>query len=163
MEEADFKFSKPKLNSICQKGFSLIEVTISMVVCLVVMLGLVTVFTFAVSFNAGNNSRSQALAIMQQQVELSRSAKFTRNKTDDGSSRFDLTGGVKSPLIVSGADGGRFRVQISVDDDPTTSAIDTDSATTLKEIAIAVTLDSPSPGWQTAIPAKVILRRTRAN
>ncbi len=156
-----FKNSKANKNS--QIGFSLVEVTIAMVVCLVVMLGLVTVFTFAVSYNAGNNSRSQALAIMQQQVELARSAKFTRNKTDPPGSKFDMSGGVKTPQIVNGADGGRFRVEISVDDDPTTPAIDINSATTLKEIIISVTLDSPSPGWQTAIPAKVVLRRTKAN
>ena len=152
-----------QLSKKFQNGFSLVEVTIAMVVCLVVMLGLVTVFTFAVSYNAGNNSRSQALAIMQQQVELARSAKFTRNRTDNDPSRFDLTGGTKAAKIINGADGGRFRVEISVDDDPTTPIIDVNTATTLKEIIISVTLDSPSPGWQTAIPAKVIMRRTRAN
>ncbi len=157
------KLNKMGVEKRHQNGFSLVEVTIAMVVCLVVMLGLVTVFTFAVSYNAGNNSRSQALAIMQQQVELARSAKFTRNKTDNDPSRFDLTGGTKAAKIVNGADGGRFRVAISVDDDATTPAIDVNSTTTLKEIIISVTLDSPSPGWQTAIPAKVILRRTKAN
>ncbi len=154
-----------------QKGFSLVEVTIAMVICLVVMLGLVTVFTFAVSYNAGNNSRSQALAIMQEHVELARSAKFTRNKTDDGSSRFDLTGGTKTPFKVNSADGNKFIVQVVVDDDYACPGIQPDTAfcassvqpATLKEVTISVTLDSPSPGWQTAIPAKVILRRTRAN
>lgn len=163
IEKNYLEFGKQKVNKLGQNGFSLVEVTIAMVVCLVVMLGLVTVFTFAVSYNAGNNSRSQALAIMQQQVELARSAKFTRNKTDDDPNRFDLTGGTKAAKIINGADGGRFRVDISVDDDPTTTAIDTNSTTTLKEIIVSVKLDSPSPGWQTAIPAKVILRRTRSN
>ena len=163
IDENHLKFNKMRVEKKYQKGFSLVEVTIAMVICLVVMLGLVTVFTFAVSYNAGNNSRSQALAIMQQQVELARSAKFTRNKTDPPGSKFDMSGGVKTAKIINGADGGRFRVEISVDDDPTTPAIDINSATTLKEIIISVTLDSPSPGWQTAIPAKVVLRRTKAN
>lgn len=162
-EENAFKSDKLEANKASQNGFSLVEVTIAMVVCLVVMLGLVTVFTFAVSYNAGNNARSQALAIMKQQVELARSAKFTRNNTDGPTKDFDLNGGTKTPKIISGADGGRFRVVTSVDDDPTTPAIDVNSSTTLKEIIISVTLDSPSPGWQTAIPAKVILRRTKAN
>ena len=163
VEKNHLESDRPKTIELYQNGFSLIEVAVSMVVCLVVMLGLVTVFTFAVSYNSGNNSRSQALAIMQQQVELARSAKFTRNKTDDAGSKFDITGGTKFPFVINGADGGRFRVEILIDDDPTTTNIDVNSATTLKEITISVKLDSPSPGWQTAIPAKVILRRTRAN
>ena len=163
IKERFLKSGKSKSDKACQNGFSLVEVTIAMVICLVVTLGLVTVFTFAVIYNTGNNSRSQALAIMQRQVELARSAKFTRNKTDDGTKLFDITGGIKTSKTTTGEDGRTFRIDVSIDDDPSTSAIDVNSATTLKEIVISVELDSPSPGWQTAIPAKVVLRRTRAN
>ena len=149
-----------------EDGFSLVEVIIALVVFLIVMLGLVVVFTYAVNYNSGNNSRAQALAVLQQQVELSRSAKFTRNKTDDATTLFDMTGGTKTPKTVTSADGNRFKIQTVIDDDPSTTAVDVvvpPTAATLKEITITVTLDSPTPGWQTSVPAKVVLRRARAN
>ncbi len=62
----------PKNNDIGQSGFSLIEVVLALVILLVALLGVFLSFTYAISYNAGNNSRSQALAILQQQVEKMR-------------------------------------------------------------------------------------------
>jgi type II secretory pathway pseudopilin PulG len=149
-----------------------------MVIFLIALLGVFVTFTYAVNYNAGNNSRAQALAILQREVELFRSAKFTPNTTDsytpvstvpdDG--RRDLTGGVKPTRVVKAADGNRFRVMVVVDDDPFTPnapnspQIDaTNKSVTMKELSISVTLDSPTPGWQTSVPATVVLRRVRAN
>jgi len=159
-----------------QKGFTLVEVTIAMVIFLIVLLGVFVTFTYAVNYNAGNNSRAQALAILQREVELFRSAKFTPNTTDSVTStspddgRRDLTGGVKPTRVVTAADGNRFRVSVVVDDDPFTPnapnspQIDaTNKSVTMKEISISVMLDSPTPGWQTSVPATVVLRRVRAN
>jgi prepilin-type N-terminal cleavage/methylation domain-containing protein len=139
-------------------GFTLIEVIIAMVILMIVLLGVFVSFTYAVNYNAGNNSRSQALAVLQQEVELLRSAKFTPSITDA-----NLLGGVQASRVVSSADGNRFRVQITIDDDPFTAGVQTDTTKTLKEIALTVTLENPTPGWQTAVPAMVILRRVRAN
>jgi prepilin-type N-terminal cleavage/methylation domain-containing protein len=141
-----------------EDGFSLIEVIIAMIILLVALLGVFLTFTYAVNYNAGNNSRSQALSILQQQVELLRSAKFTPGDTDP-----TLAGGTKTPLIITAADGSRFRVEITVDDDPFTAGVQVDTTKTLKEISITVTSESPTPGWQTAIPATVFLRRVRSN
>ena len=147
-----------------QKGFTLVEVAIAMVILLVALLGVFVTFTYAINYNAGNNSRAQALAVLQQQVELCRSAKFTPEVMDGSSSVFDLTGGTKATKTVTSADGGRYLVDVKVDDDPsTTTVIDTNSLKTIKEITIKVTLDRPTPGWQTSLPATVVLRRVRAN
>lgn len=139
-------------------GFSLIEVIIAMTILMVVLLGVFGSFTYAVNYNAGNNSRSQALAVLQQEVELLRSAKFTPQITDT-----NLLGGEQAPRPVSSADGNRFLVTIKVDDDPFTDGIQIDTTKTLKEVTLTVTLENPTPGWQTAVPATVILRRVRAN
>jgi len=141
-----------------ERGFSLIEVIIAMIILLVALLGVFLTFTYAVNYNAGNNSRSQALSILQQEVELLRSAKFTPGVTDE-----TLTGGTKTPKIITSADGSRFRVDIVVDDDPFASGVQTDTTKTLKEISVTVTSESPTPGWQTIIPARVFLRRVRSN
>lgn len=139
-------------------GFSLVEVSIAMVVLMIVILGIFVAFTFAVNFNAGNNSRAQALAVLQQEVELIRAAKFTMNRTDP-----NLDGGVKPTRIVTSADGNRFRVDVVIDDDVTVSGVQTDLNSKMKDITVSVTLDRPTPGWQTSVPSGVLLRRSMSN
>jgi prepilin-type N-terminal cleavage/methylation domain-containing protein len=139
-------------------GFSLIEVIIAMIILLVALLGVFLTFTYAVNYNAGNNSRAQALSILQQEVELLRSAKFTPGVTDAA-----LAGGEKTAKIITAADGSRYRVNITVDDDPFVANVQIDATRTLKEITVTVTSESPTPGWQTAVPATVFLRRVRSN
>ncbi len=141
-----------------QKGFTLVEVVIAMLVLMIAIMGVFMSFTYAVNYNAGNSARSDALAIMQQEVETIRAAKFTPAITDS-----TLTGGTKTPKPVTGSSQNKFRVEIFVDDDPYTNGIQVDSTKTIKEIEVRVTLDSPTPGWQTAVPARVVFQRVRAN
>jgi type II secretory pathway pseudopilin PulG len=148
--------AEEKLSS--EDGFSLVEAVIAMVILLIVVSGVFATFAYAVNYNAGNNSRQQALAVLQQEVELMRSAKFTPTVTDAV-----LTGGTKATKIVTSADGYSFKVQTTVDDDPLSNGIQIDTTKTIKEITVTVTLNSPTPGWQTAIPATIVLRRVQAN
>jgi prepilin-type N-terminal cleavage/methylation domain-containing protein len=143
-----------------ESGFSLIEVTIAMIILLVALLGVFVTFAYAVNYNAGNSSRAQALTVLQQEVERMRSAKFTSGGTDDL-----LMGKLKTTRTVTSVDNNRYRIAVTIDNNPSTPAIDTDESLkpTLKEITVEVTLDSPTPGWQTAVPATVILRRVKGN
>jgi type II secretory pathway pseudopilin PulG len=152
---------RKKTHKTSEEGFSLLETTAAMVIFLVATLGVYTAFTYSVSYNAGNSSRSQALSVLQQKVEQLRSAKFTPGKTDP-----ELTGGVKTPETLTAPDGSPFRVETTIDDDPFTEGVQIDStnkAVTLKEITVKVVLDRPAPGWQTAVPAVIVLRRVRGN
>ena len=152
-----------------EDGFSLIETVIAMIILLIVVSGVFATFAYAINYNAGNNSRSQALAVLQQEAELMRSAKFTPTTTDNytpgtpDDGRRDITGGTKASRVVTSANGFSFKVQTTVDDDPFTAGVQVNSSTTLKEITITVTLNSPTPGWQTAVPATIVLRRVQAN
>ena len=151
----------PHLKDEGKAGFTLVEVACAMVIILITLLGVVFVFTYAINYNAGNNSRAQALAVLQQEVEQMRAAKFTPTITDAS-----LAGGTKASKAVTSPTGSRFTVDVVVDNDPLTSGIQDDTATpspTLKEIKVTTKLENPSSGWQTAIPATIILRRTRAN
>lgn len=140
-------------------GFTLIEVVVALVIITVALLGVFATFTYAINYNAGNNSRAQALSVLQQEVEQIRSAKFTPYSTDAA-----LTGGVKPVKTVISADGSVFKVQIDVDNNPVVSGVQDESVpTSIKEIKVTVTLAAPTPGWQTAVPATVVLRRTRGN
>lgn len=141
-----------------ENGFSLIEVIIAMMVFLVVLLGVFVTFVYAINYNAGNNARSQGLTVLQREAELIRSYKYTPTFTDA-----NLTGGTKTPKSTASEDGNKFKVQVVVDDDPFTSGLQVNPSTTIKEVSITVSLESPTPGWQTAVPTTVILRRVRAN
>jgi prepilin-type N-terminal cleavage/methylation domain-containing protein len=160
------------VDEVSQSGFTLIETTVALVIILIALLGVFYTFTYAILYNAGNATRAQCLVTLQQEVELIRAAKFTPGNVDNNTPLSascrtdglrDLTGGVKTPCEVAAPNGGVFRVDTTVDDDPFTDGIQVDATSTIKEITISVNLAAPSPGWQTAVPATVILRRTRGN
>jgi type II secretory pathway pseudopilin PulG len=148
-----------------ESGFSLVEAIVAMLILLIALLGVFMTFTYAINFNAGNYARSQALVVLQREVELMRSGKFTPGVTDQGPypDKPDLRGGVQSPRSVQTADGNRFSVNITVDDNPATTAVDVNPNSTLKHITIVVSSEAPTPGWQSAIPATVVMRRVRSN
>lgn len=138
-------------------GFSLVEVTIAMVILLVGLLGVSVTYTSAVSYNAGNNARLQSLAILQQEVEQIRNARFTPTNTDTA-----LLGGIK-PTRPETRDGNTYQVQIIVDDDPFTGNVQINPNKTLKEITVLVFSENQAQSWVSAVPATVTLRRVRSN
>ena len=141
-----------------ESGFSLVEVTIAMLVLLVGLLGVTLSYSWSVKFNAGNNLRMQSLAILQQKAEQFRTAKFTSVVTDTV-----LLGGVKTPETVTTADGNKFTIEITVDDDPYAANVQVDQSKTLKSITITVSGENHTQTWITAMPATVNLRRVRGN
>jgi prepilin-type N-terminal cleavage/methylation domain-containing protein len=144
-----------------ESGFSLIEVSVAMVIILIALLGVVSSFTYAITYNAGNNSRAQALAVLQEEVERLRSLKFTPGVTDPG-----LQGGVHATRTVTSPNGGTFVISIFIDNDPAVANIQTDSDVpnpSIKEIEVRVQLQSPDLGWQSAVPAIIVMRRVRGN
>jgi prepilin-type N-terminal cleavage/methylation domain-containing protein len=170
-----------------QDGFTLIEVIISMVILLIVVLGAFSMLVAAINLNAGNKARSQATAVLQQEVERYRSAKFNSTTTDSLESPIspdlcrldglrDLRGRERSECLVIANDGsGRtYTVSSVVDNQPSVHDIQTESYSckspqdvvipcTIKEITIEVHLAEPNPGWQTAVPVRAIFRRVRGN
>ncbi|HEY8562635.1 MAG TPA: prepilin-type N-terminal cleavage/methylation domain-containing protein [Pyrinomonadaceae bacterium] len=151
-------FFTNKLKKSKEAGFSLVEVTIGLVIFMIAVLGVFGAFGYSINYNSGNSSRAQALALLQQKVERMRSLTFVPQGADA-----ELKGGEKAPQVVPGMDGQKYSIQVTVDDDPFTPGIDIDDSTTFKEISVTVTLESPTPGWQTSVPATVILRRVRGN
>lgn len=144
-----------------ESGVTLVETTCALVIILIALLGVAFSFTYAINYNAGNQARSQGLAILQQEVEQMRAAKFTPFLTDTS-----LSGGVKTDRTVTTQTGIPFTVRISVDNDPLTAGVQNDvdvPIPTIKEVTISAQLASPAPGWQVAVPSTVILRRVRAN
>jgi len=153
-------------------GFTLVEVIIALVILMISVMGIFAVFAFATVYNTGNSMRSQALSILQREVEMIRSAKFTPTitdnytpgATDDG--RRDLRGGTKTPRTVTAVNGTTYTVETIVDNDPFTTGVQNDTDVPnprLKEITLTVTPQSNNSGWVVANPVRVVFRRVRAN
>lgn len=163
----------------------MIEVVISLVVIMIALLGVFSALTYAITYNAGNKSRSQTLAVMQQEVERYRAAKFNTSTTDSYASPADpqpcrtdglrdLRGRPASTCRVTSIDNSQFEVTSSVDNAPMITGVQDETyvclspqganvACAIKEITIEVKLAAPSPGWQTAIPVRTVLRRVQGN
>lgn len=156
-----------------ESGFSLIEVVIALLILFVAILGVFAAFTYSTTYNTGNSRRSQALSVLQREVELLRSAKFLPQPrgadsvtaspgADDG--RRDLTGGTKPVRQVRAADGTTHLVAIVVDDDPYVDGVQTDPLKHLKEIRVTVTpMGSDATSWETGYRTTAVFRRARSN
>jgi len=160
-------------------GFTLIEMVIALVILFIAVMGVFAAVTYATKYNRGNSQRSQALSVMQREVELLRSAKFTPTvvsnfttptptcaSVDDGSR--DITGGDKADQMRCGIDGTQYIVKTKVDDIQFTPG--PSPVPSLKEITITVTPVSPEgqtkagqTSWVLGNPIRVVFRRVRAN
>ena len=141
---------------------SLVETTIALVIIMIALLGVVHAFTYTVAFNAGNAVRSEALAILQEEVETMRAAKWTSSGMVNVVAG---TGPTCDPVITNRAsnNGGVFEIERSVDDDPLTEGCQVDATTQLKEITVTVRPPITNRAWQFAVPITVVFRRTRGN
>jgi prepilin-type N-terminal cleavage/methylation domain-containing protein len=128
-----------------QKGFTLIETSIAMVIMMVAGLGVISLFTYSIGFNSGGNDRAVAISIAQQHIEQLRSVKFTDAILNVSAAT------VLAPDTIS--NGRTYRVTRTV----TGSNNDVSGNPTLKTITIRV--DPVSPGWA-GFP--VILRTIRS-
>jgi Tfp pilus assembly protein PilV len=123
-----------------QKGFTLIETTVAMVVMMVGGLGVAAVFVYAIKNNSGARDRAVALAVAQQQVETLRNLPFS-------DPALTATPTTVIPVIVSSV-GRTYSV--------TTTIVNTTS--TIKTIQIQVTPKLSDRGWAST-PVQINLQR----
>ncbi len=128
-----------------ERGFTLIETSIALVIMMVAGLGVLSLFTYSIGYNSGGNDRAVAISIAQQQIEQLRSAQFTDSILNVSAAT------VLTPDTIS--NGRTYRVTRTV----TGSNNDTGGNPTLKTITIQV--DPMSSGWA-GFP--VILRTMRS-
>ena len=128
-----------------ERGFTLIETSIALVILMVAGLGVASLFTYSVRYNTGANDRALALSVAQQQIEQLRSVPFTDSLLNVTSAT------VLTPNTVS--NGRTYRVTKTVSG----SNNDVNGNPTLKTITIQV--NPVSSGWA-GLPA--ILRTIRS-
>jgi prepilin-type N-terminal cleavage/methylation domain-containing protein len=60
-----------------QRGFTLVETSIAMVIMMIAALASVSLFAYSIKFNSGASDRELAMAVAQQQMEQLRSVSFS--------------------------------------------------------------------------------------
>ena len=127
-----------------ERGFTLIETAIALVVMMVMALASVSLFTFAIKYNTGANDRALALAIAQQRMERLRRTSFS-------DATFDTP-----TLTESCPSAGRpYSVVTTI-----CSTSDCGGSAVLKLITVRVTPSAPSGGQWSGTAATIITKRS---
>ncbi|MEJ7576467.1 MAG: prepilin-type N-terminal cleavage/methylation domain-containing protein [Pyrinomonadaceae bacterium] len=116
-----------------ERGFTLVEVSISLVVMMVVGLGVASLFFYSITNNTSAADRELSMAVAQTRMEELRNVAFT------DASLAATNGTQENPNPVVG--GRTYRVTKTVVDSPT-------SPPTTKTITIQVEPLSAGPAWQ---------------
>ena len=137
------------LRSPCDRGFSIIEATIAMLLMMIVALGTASLFSFSIYNNSGGSDRAVSLALAQQAMEGLRGATFNGTTTDA-----QLNAGT---VVQNGVlrDGRSFRVTKTI----------VDTAPALKTITITVSSQAITTGWAAGAGGTITLisQRSRAD
>jgi type II secretory pathway pseudopilin PulG len=139
-------------------GFTLVEVLIAASIMIILCVGTLSVFSYAVKINAGNNLRSQALTVLQAETEYYRSLKFVRNTS---SSNPLLNAGTYTRPQRTSADGTVFNITVTITNESPTGSADADC--TLKQITVDSVMANPQPGWLANLRTKLTILRVRLN
>ena len=83
-----------------ERGFTLVETSISMVVMMVAGLAVSSLFAFSMQNNVGGNERALAMAVAQQQLEQLRSVTFEDTTMTVGTTTATISNGDKNYSVV---------------------------------------------------------------
>ena len=137
-------------------GFTLLEACIALLLMMVVALGSASLFSFSIYNNSGGSERATSMAMAQEALERLRSAEFSSTTTDAS-----LAGGttVQNGVV---RDSRTYTLTRTIDDDPTTAAVDVNVASNLKTITVAVMPERIGGGWAFGAGGTVTLITQRA-
>jgi type II secretory pathway pseudopilin PulG len=132
---------------------------------IILCVGILSVFTYVVRINRGENFRMQTLSVLQQEVEYYRSLKFVPNNSPN-----ELNGGTYNNVRTrTSADGRVFNITVTIDNDPYAAGIQVnaqvpDTACTFKEITITATpVVAESVGSWAGTQQTISIQRVRYN
>jgi type II secretory pathway pseudopilin PulG len=152
-------------------GFTVVEVILAGSIMIILCVGTLSVYSYAVKINLGNNVRSQAQSVLQKQIELYRSAKFVPNHTDN----ILLAANNPQTSTVDSLPGDprniKFDVTVNIDNTPYAAGVPTAEVDgsgnpyLFKEININVVPHEAGlrQGWLANIGATVTFQRVRSN
>ena len=135
-----------------ERGFTMIETAIALVVMMIVGLGAASLFFFAAQNNIGANDRELAMAVAQKRMEWLRSITFSETNRDLAYAY--PNGGLKAtnaPVVETTTSGGRpYQVTTSitdVDTDQENTATSNAIPATTKTITVQVKPLGAGPSW----------------
>lgn len=128
-----------------ERGFTLIETTISMVVMMVAGLAVSSLFVFSTQNNVGGNERALSMAVAQQQMEQLRTVNFEDTALNAGT----------TDTAVRSADRN-YTVVKTITDETNADG----SSRQLKRISITVTPQGGGRGNWTRMPVTVVALRS---
>jgi type II secretory pathway pseudopilin PulG len=140
-------------------GFTLIEVMVAGVLMIILAVGLLSVTSYAVKLNSGNNIRVQAQSALQAEAEYYRSLKFVPVGSDAALNANTYT----RPNRVT-ADNSNFAITVQIINKNLVNGSASNNATaTLKEITINATPVPARTGWLANLNTNLTIQRVRAN
>lgn len=149
-----------------ERGFTLIETAIALVIMLVLALGAAALFAFSVYNNSGGDDRAQTLALVQQELESLRHAKFSLSGTDAilaaGNRVKIVRHGGQNPQDAQDPTARPYRIVTTIDDNPATQSLDVNSLSTLKSITVTVTPLGSGQTWAIGNAGAVTVMTLRA-
>jgi len=131
-----------------QRGFTLVETSIALLVMMVGALGISSLFVFSMQNNVGGSERALAMAVAQQQLEQLRSITY-----EDAA----LTAGTTTRTVTTGT--RNYTVQKTVADELNPG----NTPKQLKRITITVTPQAGGPRWLNTPVVLVSFRSTLAS
>lgn len=131
-----------------ERGFTLIETSISMVVMMIAGLAVSSLFVFSLQNNVGGGERALAMAVAQQQLEQLRSVTYEDATLNDGTTNSTVRNGERGYTVVK-------TITAETNDDG--------SSKQLKRITIVVTPTDGVPIWTRSSVTLVSLRSSLAS
>ena len=136
-----------------QRGFTLLEAAIALVILMVIGLGIASLFTYSISANTRADDRELAMAIAQKRMEWLRTIPFTTQTRGvaysypNGGLAATATAGVSETVTNAGRS---YTVTTTIQDLNFVPTGNPDAgAPTLKQIQISVTPVSATTGFET--------------
>jgi Tfp pilus assembly protein PilV len=133
-----------------ERGFTLAETAVAFLIMMIVLLGVASVFAYAVYNNTSGADRTQTLALAQQSLETLRSYEYSSNATDAR-----LKKGAYTQTARYGGSNRLYQIDWTIDD----------TTTTVKTITVKVTPVVAGPSWAAggATGVTIITQRAKSD
>ena len=162
------KLSERIRNKGPASGFTIPEVLIAGTIMIVICVGTLTVFSYVVKINRGNNLRMQALSVLQAKVEYYRSLKFVpglKTAADLPNHRLaDLYAGTHTLTPITTPDNRQFQITAVVTNAVPSNGPNDEANCEFKTIVItAIPVVAENEGWLQNLHTDVTIQRVRSN
>lgn len=146
-EESGPRTVAERRNERDARGFTLVETAVAFLIMMIVLLGVASVFAYAVYNNTSGADRTQTLALAQQSLETLRSYQYSADTQDPR-----LAQGTYTQTARYGGSNRLYTIDWTI----------ADTTGSLKTITVKVTPLGAGPSWGSGNAASVTITTLRA-